>query len=224
MTEDLRADVTRLELVDTASMPWAPSPAAGVERKRLERSGPLEAGRVTSVVRYAPDSRFHAHPHPDGEEILVLEGVFSDERGDHPAGTYLLNPEGYSHAPYSDPGCVLLVKLRQYPGTSRTSVRVVLNEGAWEPYVAEGIERCVLYGEDDYPEQMHALRLSAGVTTPAVELPGGEEIFVLEGRCRDGEHELTTGTWLRHPPGSTSRLSTADGCLLYVKKNHLRAR
>lgn len=224
MSDDLRDDVSRLELVHTASMDWASSPATGVERKRLERMGPAEAGRVTSVVRYAAGSRFHAHPHPDGEEILVLEGVFSDERGDHPAGTYLLNPEGYSHAPYSEQGCVLFVKLRQYPGVGRTSVRVQVGDDAFEPYVADGIDRVVLYTEPDHPEQMHVLRLSAGVTTPEVETPGGEELFVLEGACTDGDHELTRGSWIRYPPGSTHRLRTEHGCRLYVKKNHLAPR
>ena len=50
---------------------------------------------------------FSTHPHPHGEEILVLEGVFSDEHGDYPAGTYLRNPPGSQHAPYSKEGCVI---------------------------------------------------------------------------------------------------------------------
>ena len=218
---DVRGDVSRLEVVHTAQMPWSPSPAAGVERKRLERVGPPEAGRVTSVVRYAPGSRFPSHPHPDGEEILVLEGVFSDERGDHPAGTYLLNPEGYSHAPYSEPGCVLFVKLRQYPGTARTSVRIEVDDRGFEPYVADGIERMVLYAEPEHPERMHVLRMSAEVTTPEVEVSQGEELLVLQGACHDGERELVQGSWVRYPPGSKHRLHTERGCSLYVKKGHL---
>ncbi len=42
----------------------------------------------------------------------MLEGVFSDESGDYPAGTYIMNPPGSSHAPFSDSGCTLFVKLR----------------------------------------------------------------------------------------------------------------
>jgi len=220
--EELRADVSRREIVHTASMPWTPSPAPGVERKRLERLGPVEAGRVTSVVRYAPGSRFPEHPHPDGEEILVLEGVFSDDTGDHPAGSYLLNPEGFRHAPGSKPGCTLFVKLRQYPGLGRRTVRTRITAEAWEPYVAPGIERVVLYAEPGHPEQVHALRMSPGVSTGEVDTPGGEELFVLEGACTvDGEVELGEGSWVRFPPGSRHRSSTERGCLLYVKKNHL---
>ena len=223
--EDLRADVTRREVVHTASLAWTPSPALGVERKRLERLGPIEAGMVTSVVRYAPGSRFPEHPHPDGEEILVLEGVFSDDTGDHPAGAYLLNPEGFRHAPGSALGCTLFVKLRQYPGLGRSTVRTRIRDQAWEPYAAPGIERVVLYAEPGYPEQVHALRMSPGVSTGEVETPGGEEVFVLEGACRvDEEVELVRGSWMRFPPGSRHRLSSAQGCTLYVKKGHLEGR
>ena len=57
-------------------MPWVPSPSATVWRRRLALEGPAEAGRVTSIVRYEPNSQFHEHGHPDGEEILVLEGAW----------------------------------------------------------------------------------------------------------------------------------------------------
>lgn len=107
------------EIIHTDEMDWSASPSPGVWRKRLERVGPPEAGRVRSVVRYDAGSAFSEHPHPDEEEILVLEGVFSDHSGDYPAGSYLLNPEGFAHAPFSEPGCTLFVKLKQYPGLGR---------------------------------------------------------------------------------------------------------
>jgi hypothetical protein len=108
--------------LDTTQLDWQPSPSGTVHRKRLHRVGPAEAGQVTSLVRYEPGASFHEHPHPEGEEILVLDGVFSDEHGDWKKGTYLLNPEGFSHAPFSREGCLLFVKLRQYPGRARTHV------------------------------------------------------------------------------------------------------
>ena len=85
----------------TARMEWVSSPSGSVWRKRVHLVGPPESGQVTSVVRYEPTSRFPAHDHPEGEEILVLDGVFSDEHGDWP-GTYLLNPEGFRHAPFPE--------------------------------------------------------------------------------------------------------------------------
>src|SRR3546814_6219955 len=82
--------------MDTAAMDWQASPSPTVWRKRLDLVDG-EFSRVTSIVRYDPSSSFRAHGHPQGEEILVLDGVFSDEHGDYPAGTFLLNPAGFRH-------------------------------------------------------------------------------------------------------------------------------
>src|SRR3546814_7726014 len=104
--------------MDTAAMDWQASPSPTVWRKRLDLVDG-EFSRVTSIVRYDPSSSFRAHGHPQGEEILVLDGVFSDEHGDYPAGTFLLNPAGFRHAPFSEDGCILFVKLCQFPGEGR---------------------------------------------------------------------------------------------------------
>ena len=109
---ELHADLEQRVTLDTASLPWTPSPMAGVELRMLDRRRG-EVARATSIVRYAPGSRFERHGHGGGEEILVLEGTFSDALGDYPAGTYLRNPAGTAHAPFSTSGCTLLVKLQQ---------------------------------------------------------------------------------------------------------------
>ena len=102
--QSINGDLAVRVAVDTAAMEWTASSSGTVWRKRVHLVGPAESGQVTSVVRYEPSSTFHGHHHPDGEEILVLDGVFSDEHGDWPAGTYLLNPEGFRHAPFSRDG------------------------------------------------------------------------------------------------------------------------
>ena len=119
---NLNADMGLRAHADSATMEWQASPSGSVWRKRLHLVGGAETGQVTSIVRYDPNSSFPAHDHPSGEEILVLEGVFSDEHGDWPAGSYLLNPEGFHHAPFSKEGCIIFVKLRQYPGSDRKHV------------------------------------------------------------------------------------------------------
>jgi anti-sigma factor ChrR (cupin superfamily) len=222
--EELCADFSRLEVVHTADLPWTASPSPGVLRKRIELYGPAERGRVTSVVRYVPGSRFPGHEHPEGEEILVLDGVFSDEEGDYPAGTYLLSPEGYVHAPFSVPGCVLFVKLRQYAGV-RPRVRLDTKGAgaAWEPYRFPGVERLVLYAEHGQAERMHLLRIAGGTALPSVELEGGEENFVLEGSFADEYGSYREGSWIRYPPGASHAPRTVDGCKLYVKLHHQSA-
>jgi len=109
---DLHADLTQRALLDTNGLTWSASPMAGVERRMLDRRGG-ELARATSIVRFAPGSRFQRHVHGGGEEVLVLEGTFSDEHGDYSAGTYLRNPVGSSHIPFSEGGCTILVKLQQ---------------------------------------------------------------------------------------------------------------
>ena len=70
----------------------------------------------------------------------MLDGVFSDEHGDWPAGSYLLNPEGFRHAPFSREGCLLFVKLRQFPGLDRNHVARQWISGAnlWQSVVSGG--------------------------------------------------------------------------------------
>ena len=53
-----------------------------------------------------------------------LDGIFSDEHGDYPTGTYVRNPLGSRHAPRTGPGCTLLVKLRQMPLTEQKRLAI----------------------------------------------------------------------------------------------------
>ena len=221
---ELNADFSRPVVVDTTAMEWQTSPGTGVWRKRLELRGGAEDGRVTSIVRYDAGSRFPAHGHPDGEEILVLEGIFADEHGEYPAGTYLLNPDGFRHAPRSDEGCVLLVKLRQYPGMDRGHRVVDSHTAPWQPGETEGREILPLYDDPVYPEKMRLVRLAPGTRVPEHDHPGGEEVYVIEGRLADGNGSYPEGTWLRFPDGSRHQPWSDEGCTLYVKVGHLPER
>lgn len=219
---ELNADFSKRVVLRTARMDWQASPSAGVWRKRLELAGDLEKGRVTSVVRYDAGSAFAPHDHPEGEEFLVLEGVFSDEHGNYPAGSYLLNPKGFRHAPCSDEGCVIFVKLRQYAGAGRPHLNIETGAAAWRPGVAPGHEVLPLYnGDPAYPEFIRLVRFDPGFEAPDHDHPGGEEIFVIEGGLEDADGRYAAGDWLRLPPGSRHRPRSREGCLLYVKSGHL---
>ena len=117
---------------------WSASPMAGVTRRMLDRVG-SEVARATSLVRYAPASRFERHEHGGGEEILVLQGVFSDEAGDHPAGTYLRNPPGTGRAPCSREGCTLFVKLWQFARGDTQPLRIDTRTADWHPGLVPGL-------------------------------------------------------------------------------------
>src|SRR5262249_27231224 len=123
----LNADFTKRAIVHAAKLDWKASPMPGVERRMLDRIGD-EIARATSIVRYAPESHFSPHVHSGGEEFLVLDGVFQDEHGDFPAGSYVRNPPQTQHTPGSKLGCTMFAKLWQFDLADRTSVRVDTNK------------------------------------------------------------------------------------------------
>jgi hypothetical protein len=216
--EVLNADMTRPATMDTNAMPWAPSPSGSVLRKRVHMLGAVETAQVTSVVRYLPGAKFPAHDHPEGEEILVLEGTFSDEHGDWPAGSHLLNPEGFRHEPFSRDGCLLFVKLRQYPGVERASRKTDTRALLWQPTADPGIAAKPLDEAAGFPDQTRLERWAGGSQASVSAVPGGVEIFVIEGAFENGESRHDAGAWLRLPDGAPLDARSRDGCVLYVKR------
>lgn len=215
--QPINGDLTQRVVMHTKDMSWQQSPSGSVWRKRLHLVGGAESGQVTSVVRYQPDSTFPPHDHPEGEEILVLEGTFSDEHGDWPAGTYLLNPEGFRHQPFSREGCLLFVKLRQYAGEGRHHVALETTKGSWKGAAQPGVEIQELYADPRFPDAMCLERWAPCTTAGKTARPGGVEIFVIEGALEDERGLYEVGTWLRLPEGSSHQPRSAEGCLLYLK-------
>mmetsp|Transcript_14280 Transcript_14280/g.36063 ORF Transcript_14280/g.36063 Transcript_14280/m.36063 type:complete len:240 (+) Transcript_14280:62-781(+) len=182
--EGTNADLSAGAVEHTARMEWAASPMAGVWRKRVFHTGTPEAGRVTSVVKYGPGSSFRSHPHPEGEEIYVLSGVFSDVNGDHTAGTLLLNPEGFEHAPSSAEGCEILVRLRQYPGTDRPQVALNTASVPWEPLPGHSaVQRKQLFRSSSFGDWIELQRWEAGASDIPLQAAQGLELFVVSGSC-----------------------------------------
>ena len=93
----INADFSQRVVILPGDYRWVASPMPGVERMMLDRIGD-EVARATSLVRYAPNSTFSEHVHGNGEEFLVLEGVFGDEHRIYPAGAYVRNPVGTRHS------------------------------------------------------------------------------------------------------------------------------
>lgn len=216
----LNTDLTQRVVIETNLVSWVASPQPGVWRRMLERAGG-ESGRATSIVRFDPRASFPSHEHPEGEEIFVLEGLFSDEEGDYPAGTYLLNPPGSKHAPRSRNGCVLFVKLCQYAGPGRG--RVVLNteEMQWRPTSTPGISVKQLYSDPNYPERVALLKWVPHTRYPRHDHPGGEEILVLAGVLADEDGRYPQGTWIRNPRTSAHTPFSSEGCVILVRSGGL---
>lgn len=213
---DIHPDPNERAVVDTLAMDWEASPSGTVHRKPLYRSGG-EYGPVTSIVRYAPGGQFRPHVHTGGEEILVLEGVFSDEHGDYPAGTYLLNPPGSRHSPGSREGCTLLVRLGQYAGDGRRSVRIDTHASGFRPGLVPGLSVLPLYASPQHPESMALVRWQPETYFQRHAHPGGEEILVLEGVFEDEHGRYPVGHWIRAPHMSVHQPYSREGCLIYVR-------
>lgn len=203
--------------INTNEQEWQSSPMAGVWRKSLAREA-AEHGHTTSVVKFEPGSYFSPHTHPMGEEIFVLEGVFSDEHGDYPAGSYLRHPPGSRHKPFSKEGCVLFVKLEQFSRDDSTTIRLDTSKIGWLP------------GEDNLeimPLHEHDLETVALEKWPAgtKNIPhshfGGEEIFVISGRLMDEWGSYPAGTWIRSPHNSEHAPYAEDETVVWIKSGHL---
>ena len=216
---EINADFSLRVAVHAARLPWVPSPMAGVERRMLDRIGG-EVARATSIVHYAPGSHFSPHTHGGGEEFLVLDGVFQDEHGDFPTGSYVRNPPTSRHTPGSAPGCVLLVKLWQFDPADRQEVNVRTAGVAYSPAVNRpGVDLLSLYRSED--EDVRLERWSSGAAT-ALEVPGGAELLVLDGGFEEGGESFERLSWLRLPAGSVLRAKAGpDGCRLWMKTGHL---
>ena len=200
-------------------LPWQPSPDGSVDRRMLDRDGG-EVARATSVVRYPPNSSFPAHRHGGGEEFLVLEGVFSDEHGHYAAGSYVRNPIGTRHTPYSEEGCVIFVKLRQFEAAD--DAQFVVDPTRVAPVAGgfPGWRERPLHEFGD--EKVVIVELDAGITIEEIAWEGGAEFLVLDGEFSDDDERYTVHSWLRLPPGSRQRLSSESGARFYLKTGHLR--
>ena len=212
-------DFSKRVVIDTIAADWQASPKAGVWRKPLAREE-AERGHATSIVRYDPDSSFPEHDHPLGEEIYVLEGTFSDHTGDYRAGTYFRNPPGFVHAPFSDEGCIILVKLHQFQPDDTHKVTVQTAKAAWHP-VQEGLEALTLHEFRD--ERVSLVRAVSAQAFPEHTHDGGEEIYVIEGEAFDEHGSYAAGSWMRYPRSSSHRPGMAAGTLLWVKQGRLPA-
>ncbi len=216
----LNADFSKRVCVHSDQLEWRASPIAGVSRRMLDRIGD-EVARATTIVRYDAGSQFSSHVHTGGEEFIVLEGVFQDEHGDFPAGTYVRNPPQSKHTPGSEPGCVIMVKLWQFDPKDRTHIRIDMNKiGAVPQEGRPGVSVSPLYKDEREDVRLEIWQPGADVT---VEADGGAELFVLDGTFEEGGDTLAKNSWLRVPVGGKAVAKAGpDGARVWIKTGGLR--
>jgi anti-sigma factor ChrR (cupin superfamily) len=216
----INADFRQKVVLRPDDYQWVASPSPGVERMMLDRIG-KESGHATSLVRYAANSVFPPHVHTGGEEILVLEGEFSDEHGSYPAGSYLRNPIGTKHGPKIGPqGATIFVKLHQFDQRDTQQVNIDTHAQAWLPGLVTGLSVMSLHQFD--VEHIALVKWAPFTKFQPHGHYGGEEIFVISGTFYDEHGNYPAGTWLRSPHLSQHTPYTEDdGALIYVKTGHL---
>lgn len=210
-------DFSERVVIKTHEQQWQSSPAPHVWRKPLAREN-AEHGHATSLVRYEPGASFSGHGHPMGEEILVLEGTFSDQTGDYPAGTYIRNPEGFYHKPFSKQGTLLLVKLHQFQeGDNR---QVVIDTKRAHSRAGKGKRRVMDLHR--FKEEHVSLECwPAGERARPRTYIGGGEIYVVRGELIDGRDRYPAGTWIRSPHGSIHTPRVEEETVLWMKTGHI---
>lgn len=216
---NLHSDYSARVVLNHNDLPWMASPEAGVKRRLLDRCGD-EVARATSVVRYEPGAVFPQHSHARGEEIFVLEGTFSDETGDYRAGTYIMNPPGSHHTPFSKEGCTLFVKL-QHLGSDQVHQEVVdTNTEPWLQGMVPGLNVMPLMRQGSGST---LVRWAPQTYFNAHRHFGGEEIFVIKGVFEDEHGRYSEGSWIRSPHMSLHKPFSREGCTIFVKTGHLLA-
>ena len=213
---ELNANFDARVVVHSGDLEWVGSPIPGVDRRMLDRIGD-EVARATTIVRYAPGSQFSAHTHTGGEEFIVLDGVFQDEHGDFPTGTYVRNPPTSEHTPGSEKGCTIFVKLWQFDMEDRTQFRKDMAQELAAP--VNGVATAVLH--DDPRETVTYSHLDAGATLNITDA-GGVELLVIGGSITEGGDTLQEGGWLRLPDGQPLVAQAgSEGAKVWVKTGHL---
>lgn len=217
---DINADFSLRVVLHGASMAWVDSPVVGVQRRMLDRIGD-EVARATTIVRYAPGSQFTAHTHGGGEEFIVLDGVFQDEHGDYPPGSYIRNPPTSRHTPGSAHGCIIFVKLWQFAPEDRTHVIVDMNKmGKIGDPVRRGVVVTPLFEDEHETVQLEHWEPGARVQ---LSYPDGAELLVLAGDFWDAGDRLHAMSWMRLPRGGrVAALAGSQGARVWIKQRHLR--
>lgn len=214
----LNDDLSVPAVVHAARLDWVASPTHGVDRRMLFRIGD-EKARATSIVRYAVGSRFPHHGHPGGEEFFVLEGIFQDETGDFPAGSYVRNPPGTGHAPGARDGCTIFVKLWQFRKDDQERVVRRPGEGKQADPLPGVRASAVLFDNGHEQVRLEEWELGAGLR---LDNPDGLELLVLAGGFSDGQETFEAQSWLRLPAGAGLNVTVGqDGAKVWLKAGRL---
>ena len=70
--------------MDANAIPWRSTRVQGIDVHFY--ASDADSGRVVALIRMAPGRGYPRHRHRGTEEVLVLQGGYRDEFGEHTAG------------------------------------------------------------------------------------------------------------------------------------------
>ena len=110
---------------DPSAFPWRATRHTGVSWCPFAVPSSTEDDPEDAVVliRMDPGCSYPPHRHGGVEDVLVLQGGYRDDRGDHLAGSFFRYPSGSTHAPVAlgdrsrpvgedNPSCILFAIAR----------------------------------------------------------------------------------------------------------------
>jgi len=219
----INSDMSQRVTIQQATLPWIATHLAGVKIRTLEGGGEAVA-RATAIVKLSPGAKIVSCTRDLGEEIMVLDGVLTDEFGSYGKGSYVkagnvTNRPGSSHACESASGCLLFVKRGHLEADDDS--RIVVDSGSmpWYQGLVDGLTEMPL---SEFGTQHTALvRWAPGTLFNPHRHYGGEEIYVLDGVFEDEYGRYTAGSWIRSPHLSAHCPYSIEGCTIFVKTGHL---
>ena len=213
----INSDISRRVTIQQAALPWIATPLAGARIRILEGG---EAGaRTTAIVELAPGASIAGCSRDLGDEIVVLDGVLTDEFGSYGKGSYIKNRPGSSHACESASGCLLFVKRGHLDAGDDSRIVVDSATMPWYQGLVDGLSVMPL---SEFGTQHTALvRWAPGTRFNPHRHYGGEEIYVLDGVFEDEHGRYPAGSWLRSPHMSAHCPYSIEGCIIFVKTGHL---
>ncbi len=209
--------------VATASLPWTPCEASGVDRKPILPTSERETGAAEIwLVRLAPGASLPL-PADNGtyarcQEVLVVEGTWTVDGSDLGPYSYSRRPAQVAGPNATSGGCTLLVRNVELDERETEIVHIPFAADSWLPGQGNlGVRPLFNSGAEG----------TALVHWPDSErfLPhqhwGGEEIFVLSGTFRDEHGDYAAGTWIQSPHLSTHHPFVVEETIIFVKTGHL---
>lgn len=83
--------------MDLTAIPWQSTryPGIAIHFYATDR----RTGRALALIRMEPECGYPRHRHRGPEQLLVVQGGYRDEAGEHQAGQFVRYDDGSEHAP-----------------------------------------------------------------------------------------------------------------------------